>query len=91
MTGNLIIMWKYPNKPFCLKGFLIQVSESGHFDQFYTLVSDTKSVNNFYFLPKIMEGWYRIRALDFFDQDIIGIIGPYSVPTMFSKTEQFND
>ena len=83
MTGNLIIMWKYPEKPFCLKGFLIQFSDSGRIDDFNTLVSDTKSINNFHILPKTTQGWYRIRALDFFDQEVIEIVGPYSVPKLF--------
>ena len=80
MTGNLIIMWKYPEKPFCLKGFLIQFSKSGRFDDFETIVFDTKSINNFSVLPETALGWYRIRALDFFD---LGIVGPYSVPKLF--------
>ena len=80
MTGNLIIMWKYPDKSFCLKGFLIQFSKSGQFDNFETIVSDTKSINNFYILPKTAQGWYKIRALDFFDLEIDG---PYSIPKLF--------
>ena len=84
-------MWKYPEKPFCLKAFLIQFSESGRFEEFHTIIADTKSVNNFHFLPRILDGWYRIRAIGFFDQDITGNIGPYSVPAMFIKAEHYHN
>ena len=82
MSENLIIMWKYPDKPLCVKGFLIQYSDLGRIDDFQTIISDTESINNFHFLPKIMNGWYRIRALGFFEPEF-SRSGPFSVPILF--------
>ena len=76
--GNLIIFWKYPSQTWCLDTFLIEFSDTGHFDDFHVL-TQTDSVNNFHILEEKRTGWYRIQARNFF-----GRCGPYSVPDYFN-------
>lgn len=81
MTNVLIIMWKYPSKAHCIDTFLIEFSPTMNFDHFHK-IAETKSVNNFHFLPNFNSGWYRIRAKSF-----NGSTGPYSIPVLYFSRE----
>lgn len=76
-TKNLLLMWKYPTGPHCLDTFIIEWSHNGLFDTFQVL-EETKSVNNFHYLTHIRDGWYRIRARNYWN-----VFGPYSIPVYF--------
>ena len=77
-TETLLIFWKYPSKPYCIDSFDLEFSLNGFFWDFKR-VEKTMSLNNFHFVSEAKEGWYRIRALSYYEEG-----GPYSVPIFIS-------
>ena len=69
-----LLTWDYRSRVNCLKGF--QVWRSDELDGNYVILNENQlGIVLFHHLREAKKGWYKIRAIDFWDRE-----GPFSAP-----------